>query len=128
MPCLYSVTFRLTDCDISDWPCAIGSYANNKASGEHSCPHSIDMTCLFAGPYSGKLWFPGVYMYINYSEILLLRPSKINPSCLLKTLLAKFKLFFSSFSTPSVPLIRDHLWYCPKVVCKTTFEQTQRWS
>ena len=46
----------------------------------------------------------------------------------LKTLSAKFKLFFSSFSTLSVPLIRDHLWDCPKVVFKTTFGQSQRWS
>ena len=47
---------------------------------------------------------------------------------LLKTLFAKFKIFFSSFSTPNVPLIRDHLWDCPKVVFKTTFGQSQRWS
>ena len=47
---------------------------------------------------------------------------------LLKTLFEKFNLFFSSFSTPSVPLIRDHLWHCPKVVFKTTFGQSQRWS
>ena len=40
---------------------------------------------------------------------------------LLKTLCPKFKLFFSAFSTPSVPLIRDCLWDCPKVVFKTTF-------
>ena len=40
----------------------------------------------------------------------------------------KFKLFFSSFPTPSVHLIRDHLWDCTKVVLKTTFEQSQRWS
>ena len=56
-----------------------------------------------------------------------LRPPKVRASYLLKTLFAKFKLFFSSFTTPSVPLIRDHLWYCPKVVLKTTFGQSQRW-
>ena len=46
----------------------------------------------------------------------------------LKTLFWKFKLFFSPFSTTSVHLIRDHLWDCPKVVFKTTFGQSQRWS
>ena len=51
---------------------------------------------------------------MKYSEIPLLRSPKIKTSYLLKTLFAKFKLFFSSFSTPSVPLIRDHLWDCPK--------------
>ena len=49
-----------------------------------------------------------------YSEIPLLRPPKMQTYNLLKTLIAKFKLFFSSFSTPSVPLIKDHLWDCPK--------------
>ena len=49
-----------------------------------------------------------------YSKIPLLRPPKMKTSYLLKTLFAKFKLFFSSFSTPSVPLIRDHLWDCSK--------------
>ena len=63
-----------------------------------------------------------------YSEIPLLRPLKIKTPYLLKTLFAKFKLFFSSFSTANVPLIRDHLWDCPKVVLKTTFGQFQRWS
>ena len=65
---------------------------------------------------------------ITYSEIPLLRPPKIKTSCLLKTLFTKFKLFFSSFFTPIAPLIRDHLWDCPKVVFKTTFGQSQRWS
>ena len=64
----------------------------------------------------------------KYSEIPLLRPPKIKTFCQLKTLFAKFKLFFSSFSSPSVSLIRDHLWDCPKVVFKTTFGQSQRWS
>ena len=63
-----------------------------------------------------------------YSEIPLLRPPKINPSYLIKTLFVKFKLFFSLLSVSCVPLIRDHLWDCPKVVFKTTFEQSQRWS
>ena len=66
-----------------------------------------------------------IYMY---SEIPLLRPPKIKTSYLLKTLFAKFKLFFSSFSKSSVPLIRDNLWDCPKVVLKITFGQSQRWS
>ena len=61
-----------------------------------------------------------------YSEIPLLRPPKVKTSYLLKSLFAKFKLFFFSFSTPSVPLIRDHLWDCPKVVFKTTFGQSQK--
>ena len=56
------------------------------------------------------------------------KPPKIMPPYLLKTLFAKFKLFFSSFSTPSVLLTRDHIWDCPKVVFKTTFGQSQRWS
>ena len=63
---------------------------------------------------------------ILYSEIPLLRPPNIKVSYLLETLFAKFKLFFSSFSTPSVHLIGDHLWDCPKVVLKTTFGQSQR--
>ena len=53
-----------------------------------------------------------------YSEIPLLRPPKIKTFYPLKALIAKFKLFFSSFSTPSVSLIRDHLWDSPKVVFK----------
>ena len=67
-------------------------------------------------------------MESDYIEIPLLRPPKIKTSYLLKTLFAKFKLFFSSFSTPSIPLFRDHLWDCPKVIFKTTFGQSQRWS
>ena len=63
-----------------------------------------------------------------YSEIPLLRPPKIKTFYLLKTSFLKFKLFFSSFSTPSVHPIRDQLWDCPKVVFKTTFVQSQRWS
>ena len=57
-------------------------------------------------------WFT-VY---RYSEIPLLRPPKIQTFYPLKTLFAKFKLFLSSFSTPSAYLIRDHLCDCPKVV------------
>ena len=69
------------------------------------------------------------YFSLNtYSEIPLFRPPKIKTFYLLETLFANFKLFLSSFSTPSVPLIRDHLWDCPKVVFKTTFGQSQRWS
>ena len=60
-----------------------------------------------------------------YSEISLLRPPEIKTSYLLKTLFVKFKLLFSLFSTPSVSLIRDHLWDCSKVVLKTTFVQSQ---
>ena len=77
-----------------------------------------------------QLWKMYVIMSPSheYSEIPLLQPPKIKTAYLLKTLFAKFKLFFSSFSTPSVPLIKDHLWKCPKVVFKTTFGQSQRWS
>ena len=71
---------------------------------------------------------PGLDQGLKYSGIPLLRPPKIKTPYLLKILFAKFKLFFSSFSTPSVPLIRDHLWDCQKVVFKTTFGQSQRWS
>ena len=65
---------------------------------------------------------------VIYSEIPLLRPPKIKTFYPLKTLFRNFKLIFSSFSTPGVHLIRDHLWDCPKVVFKTTFGQSQRWS
>ena len=50
----------------------------------------------------------------KYSEIPLLRPPKIKTSWLLLTLFVQLYLFFSSFSTSSVPLIRDHLWDCQK--------------
>ena len=66
--------------------------------------------------------------YVKYSEIPLLWPPKITTIYSLKTLFWNFKLFFSSFSTISVHLIRDHLWDCPKVVFKITFGQSQRWS
>ena len=52
--------------------------------------------------------------YKEYSEIPLLRPLKNKTFCQLKTLFAKFKLFISSFSTPSVSLIRDHHWNSPE--------------
>ena len=45
----------------------------------------------------------------KYSEIPLLKPPKIKTFYLLKTLFWKFKHFFSSFSTPSVHLIREQL-------------------
>ena len=64
-------------------------------------------------------------IFLKYSEIPLLRPPKIKTLYLLKSLFSKFKLLFSSFSKPRVPLIRDHLWDCPKVV---SFGQFQRWS
>ena len=54
-----------------------------------------------------------VYIEI-YSVIPLLRPPKIKNFFLLKTFFAKLKIFLSSFSTHSVPLIRDHFWDCPK--------------
>ena len=72
--------------------------------------------------------YPQQIILWNYSEIPLLRPPKIKTFYLLKTLFWKFKLFFFPFSTTIVHLIRDHLWDCPKVVFKTTFGQSQRWS
>ena len=54
------------------------------------------------------------YIHIQYNEIPLLWPPKVNTSYLLKTLFEKLKLFFSSFPTPSLHLIRDHIWDCPK--------------
>ena len=69
-----------------------------------------------------------INILIVYSEIPLLRPPKIKTYYLLKTLFARFKLLISSFSTPSVHLIRDHLWDCPKAVFMTTFGQSRRWS
>ena len=79
----------------------------------------------YLGDKIGILWLTS-HDHITYSEIPLLRPPKIKTFYLLETLFAKFKLFFSSFSTPSVPLIRDHLWDCPKVVFKTTFGQSPK--
>ena len=73
--------------------------------------------------YSFRKWY-----YCEYSAIPLLRPPKIKTFYPLKTLFAKFKLFSYSFSTPSVSLNRDHRWDRPKVVLKTTFGQSQRWS
>ena len=70
----------------------------------------------------------GLKLSHRYSEIPLLRPLKIKTFYPLKTLFAKLREFFSSFSAPSVSLIIDHLWDCPKVVFKTTFGQSQRWS
>ena len=50
-----------------------------------------------------------LFMRMTYSEIPLLRPPKNKTFYLLKTLFAKLKLFFYSFSRPSVPRIRDQL-------------------
>ena len=82
---------------------------------------------LFFGS-KGFRYTPKLKCAVTYSEIPLLRPPKIKTFYLLKTLFAKFKIFFSSLSTPSVHLIRDHLWDCSKVVLKTTFGQSQKWS
>ena len=62
---------------------------------------------LMISPFTSKQ----DYSSHKYSEIPLLRPPKIKTFCQLKTLFAKFKLFLSSLSTPSVSLIRDHLWW-----------------
>ena len=53
---------------------------------------------------------------IDYSEILLLRPPKMKTSYLLKTSVAKFKLFFLHF------LLQVYLWL------ETTFGTVQKWS
>ena len=75
-----------------------------------------------------KSWDKSIALKRIYSEIPLLGPPNIKTFYPLKTLVWQFKLFFSSFSTTGVHLIRDHLWDCPKVVFKTTFGQSQRWS
>ena len=66
-------------------------------------------------------------MKIQWNSAII-RPPKMKTFCQLKTLFDKFNLFVSSFSSPSTSLIRDHLLDCPKVVFKTTFGQSQRWS
>ena len=78
--------------------------------------------------YANPFKFHVTYVMLVYSEIPLLRPPKIKTFYPLKTLFWNFKLVFSSFSTTSVHLIRDHLWDCPKVVFQTTFGQSPRWS
>ena len=62
------------------------------------------MLCIFVRIISTRYSWS-----IKYSEIPLLRPPKIKTSDLSKILFAKVKLFFSSFSTPSVDLIGDLL-------------------
>ena len=54
------------------------------------------------------------YISFMYSEISILRPHKVKAFYLLKALFWKFKRFSFSFSSPSVYLIRDHLWDSPK--------------
>ena len=81
--------------------------------------------CFWAALKNKNNKYP-VNLIFNYSEIPLLRPPKIKTFCQLKTLFAKFKLFVSSFSSPSVHLIRDHLWDCPKVVFKSSRTPTSR--
>ena len=76
--------------------------------------------CALEATFSHMYMYGCTYVYLGknihiHSEIPLLRTPKIKRHPL-KTLFAKFKLLFSSFSTPSVPMIRDHLWDCPKVV------------
>ena len=67
------------------------------------CPYPIHISSRLAN-----------YSYSSiYSEIPLLRPPKIKTFYPLQTLFWNFKLFFSSFSTTSVHLIRDHFWDCP---------------
>ena len=54
--------------------------------------------------------------FVKQENIPLLRPPEIKTFYPFKTFFAKFKLLFSSFSTPSVSLIKDHFWTVPKVV------------
>ena len=64
----------------------------------------------------------------DYSEILLLRPPKIQTNSPLKSIFKKFQSFFLCVFSTQCLLEGDHLWDCSKVVFKTTFEQSQRWS
>ena len=103
-------------------------FFSNGSLCHQSTTFELDIMCLLERLVLGLSIKTGRKHFIRYSEIPLLRPPKIKTSYLLKTVFAKFKLFFPSFSTHSVHLIRDHLWDCPKVVFKTTFGRSQRWS
>ena len=46
----------------------------------------------------------------------------------LKSIFKKFQPFFLCVFCIQCLLERDHLWDCSKMVLKTTFEQSQRWS
>ena len=63
-----------------------------------------------------------------YSEIPLLRPPKFKTNSPLKSIFKKFQSFFRCVFCTQCLLERDHLWDCSKVVLKTTFEQSKRWS
>lgn len=56
---------------------------------------------------------PSVSSIPTYRSILLLRPSQTGSTLLLRAFSGRPKLFFPHFLHP---LIRDYLWYSPKVV------------
>ena len=89
----------------------------------HDVPSTLMRRCINAMCLLGKLSTEAdrfsnseIFNTALYSEIPLSRPAKMKTSCLLKTLFANFIFIFSSFSTPSVSIIRHYLWDCSKVV------------
>ena len=69
--------------------------------GIYTLARDITMSVMFL-PLGSYFFFLEKTSFLTiYSEIPLLRPPKMKTSYLLKTLITKFKLFFSSFSTPS---------------------------
>ena len=68
------------------------------------------------------------YSWTLYSKIPLLRPPKIKTNSPLKSTFKKCQSFFLCDFCTQCLLEGDHLWDCSKVVIKTTFEQSQRWS
>ena len=75
-------------------------------------------------PFFIVTWY-GLHLY---SKIPLLRPPKSKTNSPLKSIFKKFQSFFLCVFCTQCLLERDHLWECSKVVLKTTFEHSQRWS
>ena len=65
---------------------------------------------------------------LRYSKIPLLRPPKVKTNSTLKSIFKKLQSFILCVFCTQCFLERDHLWNCSKVVLKTTFEQSQKWS
>ena len=63
-----------------------------------------------------------------YSKIPLSRSPKIKTNYPLNSIFKKFQSFLLCVFCTQCLLKRDHLWDCSKVVIKTTFEQSQKWS
>ena len=63
-----------------------------------------------------------------YSKIPLLRPPKIKTTSPLKSIFKRCQSFFLCVFCTRCLLEKVHHWDCSKVVLKTTFEQSQRWS